>query len=96
MSNKKGAEFAIGTIVMMVLGLVVLVILILVFRQQITKSSQGYTDLGQQALSGENCKTQTQSCMTLNECGDKKGRQITSVFGGWKDCKEGQICCKTS
>lgn len=96
MKNKKGAEFAIGTVVMIVLGLAVLIILILVVRQQVTKGAQGYTDISKQAeLNSTRCVNPIlgRSCTTANECKDK-GREVPAPLGGWDDCSQG-VCCQT-
>lgn len=100
MKNKKGAEFAIGTVVMIVLGLAVLIILILVVRQQVTKGSQGYSEIGGQAkLDSDNCKSIIlgRSCVPSVNCDTSKGmKQVYSPLGQWKDCKAPDVCCENA
>jgi len=100
MKNKKGAEFAIGTVVMIVLGLAVLIILILVVRQQVTKGAQGYSDIGGQAeLNSTKCTNIIlgRSCSTSQQCATAQGRYYSSSpQGQWTDCGQGQGCCEQS
>jgi hypothetical protein len=100
MKNKKGAEFAIGTVVMVVLGLAVLIILILVVRQQVTKGAQGYTGIANQTdLSPTKCTNLIlgRSCTTAQQCASAGGRYYSSSpQGAWQDCGAGQGCCETS
>lgn len=100
METKKGAEFAIGTVVMIVLGLAVLIILILVVRQQVTKGAQGYSDIGGQAkIDGDNCKNIIlgRSCVPSANCDTSKGmRQVYSTSGQWADCKSPNVCCENA
>lgn len=100
MKNKKGAEFAIGTVVMIVLGLAVLIILILVVRQQVTKGAQGYSDIGGQAeLNPTKCTNIIlgRSCTTAQQCASAGGRYFSSSpQGAWQDCGAGQGCCESS
>ncbi len=99
MKNKKGAEFAIGTVVMVVLGLAVLIILILVVRQQVTKGAQGYTGIANQTdLNPTKCANLIlgRSCATVDQCAKANGREVFSTQGKWQDCGSGQICCETA
>jgi len=92
--NKKGAEFAVGTVVMIVLGLAVLVILILVVRQQVTKGSQGYSDISDQAtVNPTKCTSiiMDRRCVASGEC---TGRKVPPPQGGWTDCTQGTVCCQ--
>ena len=90
--NKKGAEFAVGTIVMLVLGLVVLVILILVVRQQITKGAEKYTDIREEATIKKEC-TSPRTCS--NECRPDQ-HEVFSLTGVWANCGPNQSCCEAN
>jgi len=99
--RKKGAEMAINTVIMIILGLIVLVILILVVRQQVTKGAAKYTELGDQATATGGCSSflEGRSCVKGTCPPDMK-----PVAGTWADCeakkdkpKQGDryVCCKT-
>ncbi|VVB81066.1 Uncharacterised protein [uncultured archaeon] len=100
--NKKGAEFAINTVIMIVLGLIVLVILILVVRQQVTKGASQYTQIGEQATATGGCASflEGRSCVKGTACPPPP--DMLTVPGTWPDCqakaqKENTpyTCCKT-
>ena len=106
-SNKKGAEFAIGTVIMIVLGLAVLIIMILVVRQQVTKGASKYTEIGEEVTTTGGCYSllEGRSCVKGTSCPpDMTG----PVPGAWADCKEkteretkrtgkavSYVCCQT-
>lgn len=106
--SKKGIELTMQTIIVAVLMLIVLVVLIMVFRGQIGKSSQRYFAIGNQS---EQELQATDKCMTLfgnrrclNECpveeikvpgGESRYVVWTPVPAGakgWSDCKA--TCCE--
>lgn len=99
--DKKGAEIAISTIVMIVLGLAVLVILILVVRQQVTKGAGQYGEISESIGGGAGCFNilEGRSCVKGRNCPP----DMTPVTGTWPDCVEkGKatkpqstfVCCK--
>ena len=98
--DKRGAEMAISTVVWIVLGLVVLIIIILVVREQITKGAAKYTEIGEQVTTTGGCSSflEGRSCV-------EKGcpPDMTRVRGTWADCVEkgkktkpasSYVCCK--
>lgn len=101
-NNKKGAEFAVGTVMMVVLGLVVLIIIILVVRQQVTQGAKGYTDIAEQARlnpSLTKCSSiiPSRGCTDSGTCQKAGGQSLgsTSPQGPpWQDCASTQICCQ--
>src|SRR3989344_2939210 len=52
--NKRGSEVAINPLITIALGVIVLIILIVIFRDQITKGGKSYTDIASQASTDEN------------------------------------------
>lgn len=100
--NKRGSEIAINPLIVIALGVIVLVILIVIFRDQINKGGDSYTDLSNQAtlddtvcsfVKGRSC--QVAPCTPPNEqitqassnCPKKK-----TVANG-KTTETPQICC---
>ncbi|RJQ18718.1 hypothetical protein C4580_06500 [Candidatus Woesearchaeota archaeon] len=97
--QKRGAEFAVGTVIAIVLGLIVLVIVALVIRQQVTKGSSQYTELGEQAGSLGGCSNLLlgRGCFE-NQCPPDKVPEIQP--DQWADCMRKSVggkrfvCCK--
>lgn len=96
MKDKKGAEFAVGTVIMIVLGLVVLIILILVVRQQVTKGAEKYTDIGEQATQTNLCNNLVFGRACYEDACPENMRQASTPPGGWTDCERPKICCEPS
>jgi len=92
--NKKGAEIATSTIVMILLGLAVLIILIMVFRQQIAKGAQQYANISSQTtLSSDSCASIILGRACSDTCDPAKGqREVFSPSGQWKDCGSKKCC----
>ena len=93
--QKKGAEFAVGAVIMIVLGLIVLVILAVVVRQQVTKGASQYTQFGDQATqqSPDRCSSLIQGrYCTVSSCKPTE-RDVSS--NAWGDCKQSEQkkCC---
>ncbi len=82
--RKKGAEMAINTVIMIILGLVVLVILILVIRQQVTKGASKYTEIGEDVTTTGGCYNliEGRSCVKGSCPPDMK----EDTTGTWQDC----------
>jgi hypothetical protein len=99
--NKKGAEMATNTIIMIILGLVVLVILILVIRQQVTKGASKYTEIGEDVTTTGGCYSlfEGRSCVkTTGTCPP----DMKEEPGAWPDCQAKAqkqnarfVCCKS-
>ena len=93
--DKKGGEMSIQAIIMIVLGLVVLVILIIVFRGQIGKGTLKYQNLSEEAFQeakGKVCEgfLLGRECMpTSCSTGYRK-----ALGKGWTDCNQGEVCCE--
>lgn len=91
--NKRGQGFSITTIIMVVLGLLALVIVIILFRQQVTKGASQYEQIGQgTGLEADRCFNliEGRSCVEGRNCPEG----MEPVSGRWKDC-EGTCCKKT-
>jgi len=91
--HKRGQGFSINTIVMIVVGLVAVVIVILLFRQQITTGSGQYEQISQ------GTGLEADRCFNLIEgrsCAENCPEGYESVGGSWKDCDRGEQCCKKS
>ncbi|RMD58272.1 hypothetical protein D6825_01370 [Candidatus Woesearchaeota archaeon] len=90
--DKKGAEIATSTIVMILIGLVVLVVVILLFRQQATAGAKGYGEFQKQtspdALKKCNNIILGRFCAEGSSCPEGS----TSVPGVWPDCNT--VCCE--
>ncbi len=95
-SQKKGMEMTVGVIISIVLGLIVLVILIILIQQQVTKGGERYTEFGKEAeFAPDRCQSiiHGRFCSEPTKC---TGQYIekASPTGTWTDCKTPKsICC---
>jgi len=97
MKEKKG-DIAIGTVISVVLGLVVLVIIILVVRQQVTKGASKYSEIGEQAtIKQDTCTSFIMGRVCSNNaCDINKGyKEKFPPTGEWTDCGSGKHCCES-
>ncbi|MCX6709284.1 MAG: hypothetical protein NTW67_06600 [Candidatus Woesearchaeota archaeon] len=101
-NRKKGAEMAINTIIMVILGLVVLVILILVIRQQVTKGASKYTEIGEDVTATGGCYSLFEGRSCVKGTGCPPPPDMVTVPGTWPDCqakaekqKTSFVCCKS-
>jgi len=89
MIKKKAQGLSLQVIIIAALSLVVLVILIIIFRQQIGTGAKRYTDIGQSAedeVKGEKCI----SFITARQCStDAPSEDFGWIDVGKKDCKTG-------
>jgi len=96
---KRAQGLPINTIVIAALGLLVLVILAFVIRNQIAQGTKKYTEIGKEAeIKADKCASiiLNRAC-NENACDEKKGqRQVYSPAGEWADCKAAnkQYCCE--
>ena len=91
--NKRGQGLSLNVIIVAAIGLFVLIILAIIFRQHIGSYVKGYKETADEAIGaakGERCKSflsdTTRKCSDVNpEVG--KWRKVISG-GGWEDCDE--------
>ncbi|MBS3135417.1 hypothetical protein J4401_00475 [Candidatus Woesearchaeota archaeon] len=96
---KKG-DLSINMIIMIVLGLIVLIILIAVFKEQITKGAEAFLGIGKDAkdgAEGKKCMTfaATRKCVSSGnppKC-DEGWREYPPGQDKFTDCTRG-ICCE--
>lgn len=103
MMHKRGLEMAMGTIVAMVLGLVILIILIIFAQQQVSKSSQKLGEIGKESeYAADRCQSIIKQTSCTDKCLETAGyKEIKSPTGKWTDCgnpqneklKNKPICC---
>ncbi len=101
--NKKG-DLSIQTIVIAALSLVILIILIMVFRTQISNAVKGYFNIGAQAQDmvgdEDNCASLFDDRFCAKECTAEAGEyEVYIVPGKFADCeKKGADynCCERS
>ena len=89
--KKKGVEMAVGTVIMIVLGLIVLVILIIVVRQQVTRGAAKIGEIGEEVTTTGGCfdLIQGMSCIKVLTGRCPKGMKAPSKGqDGWADCIE--------
>jgi len=91
--NKKALEMAMGTIVAIVLGLIVLIILIIFVQQQVSKSSTKLGEIEKEAdYAADKCQSIIKGTFCTDECKESEGyKPRNSPTGKWKDCDK--ICC---
>jgi len=94
----KKSEMSMNVVIMAVLGLVVLIVLILVFNDQIRGAAAKYFNIGQNAGEGAEGKR----CVTLISSASRKciatceegWTEISPSDKEWKDCKSAKCCEK--
>lgn len=97
--NKKAVQLSVQTMIIVALGLIVLVVLIFVFRGQISKGAQQYFDIGKSAAKEAATDKCVSGLFVERECADSCSRLTqegkyywTSV--GIRGCEKGEICCE--
>ena len=100
-TERKAQAMSMNTIVMAVLALIVLVVMAIVFRSQISKSVEGYSDITEGAISeakGEKCSILSgERCGDCDEMNSKEDSESNYI---WievdKECsdKEKQCCAR--
>ena len=94
---KKGQGMSIQTVVMIILGLVVLAIIVLVVRQQVTGGAKRYTNISLESeIKIDKCSAffLNRACSD-NPCDTSKGfEEVYSPTGTWTDCPNKQCCIK--
>ena len=89
--NKRGSETAINPLIVIALGVIVLVILIVIFRDQVSKGGTSYDKIKDQAvLDDKKCSfIMGRSCISENNCPTEKRIPQANA-----DCGT-NICCKS-
>ena len=96
--HSKKAEISLQMIILAILGLVTLVILIFVFKDQIGNVSQKYFGIVNQTEAeskGDICETMFGGRRCQTSC-DEPGSDKPYIYDlgtGYKDCKAGEKCC---
>lgn len=98
--NKRGIEMATSTIIMVLIGLIVLAIIVVIFRQQATKGSESYNQYTQQTTPGalKACDSFIlgRSCVADSECTSAKGRRPASGFFDPPCPADKPVCCESA
>ena len=96
--DERGDNMAVPVIIAIVLGLVVLTIVILIFREQAIKGAEGFEDIRKgTGIEPSMCFNliESKSCM-LSTC----PQGTSAVSGTWSDCQSKStggkryVCCK--
>ncbi|MBD3303944.1 hypothetical protein GF343_02275 [Candidatus Woesearchaeota archaeon] len=97
--DKKAVQLSVQTMIIVALGLIVLVVLIFVFRGQISKGAQQYFDIGESASEEADPDKCVSGLFVERDCASscsklaQEGKYYwTSV--GIRGCKNGEICCE--
>jgi hypothetical protein len=95
--DKKAVELSVQTMIIIALGLIVLVVLIFVFRGQISKGAQQYFDIGKSAAEEADPNKCESGLFVERKCAGScsalDGKYYwTSV--GIRGCEGGKICCE--
>ena len=93
---KKGMEMAMGTIVAIVLGLIILVILIIFAQQQVSKGSTKLGEIGKESeYAADKCQSIIKGTFCSDKCDESAGyKDMKSPTGTWVDCKAPKtLCC---
>lgn len=80
-SNRLGQGLPLNTIIIAALGLIVLVIIIFLVQQQITKSSRGIANVTENTCEPENERKPV-------------GTDCDVIYASFKDLRPGEICCR--
>ena len=96
--NKKGSEIAINPLIVIALGVLVLIILIVIFRDQIAKGSSSYIKIQDQAqadkcslLLGRQCVA-TCTTQTISEANADCEQRATKATEA--PAERAKTCCK--
>ena len=99
--NKKALEMAMGTIVAVVLGLIVLVILIIFVQQQVAKGGQKIGTIEQEAeFAVDKCQSLIKGTFCSKEACTGEYENNPAPPGGWADCgktkelEDKKNCCR--
>ncbi len=88
---------SVQTVVLIILGLLVLAILFVVVRQQVTSGAKKYTELGSQAEIKEGqCANVIIGRWCAEDCAKDGGKQVPGV---WNDCTKASAtakCCESA
>jgi hypothetical protein len=80
-SNRIGQGLPLNTIILIALGLIVLVIIIFLVQQQVTKGGRGLANVTEN------------TCAPDNEA-KPLGTDCDVIYATFKDLKVGEICCR--
>ena len=88
-------ELATSTIIMVLVGLIVLAIIVVIFRQQATKGSEGYSQYANQTSAGalKNCDNLILGRKCFDSACPAGSRQASGFFD---DCTGSKVCCESS
>ena len=91
----KKADLSLNTVVMAILALVVMIVLILVFREQIGSAAQRYFNIGDEAEEtalGKKC--QSFLSPSTRQCGDTRPDELYEWrnLGSTEDCLAPSVC----
>jgi len=97
--NKKAVQLSVQTMIIVALGLIVLVVLIFVFRGQISKGAQQYFDIGKSAAEEADPNKCESGLFVERECADSCAGLTQNSKYYWKSvgirgCEKGKICCE--
>jgi len=94
---KKGQGLPINTIIIAALGMLVLIILAFVIRNQIAQGTKKYTEIGKEAeIKVDKCGSVILNRACSIGCDPAKTREVYSPAGAWDDCKDkGGHCCES-
>lgn len=88
---------AMGTIVALVLGLIILIILIIFAQQQVGKSSEKLGEISKESeYAPDKCQSIIKGTFCTDACDEKAGyKPRLSPTGTWTDCEKAgkSICC---
>ncbi len=98
---KKGMEMAMGTIVAIVLGLIILVILIIFAQQQVSKGSKNLGEIGKESeYAADKCQSIIKGTFCAASCGEGYESFNSPSGTGWADCGKAKgleskgSCCR--
>lgn len=97
MNKKRAQGLSLNMIIVAAIGLIVLIIIAVIFREHIVSYSKGYKETADKAIEsaeGERCvslfSTTTRKCS--ENAPDEGWKEITLEKDKWTDCKENEKC----
>jgi hypothetical protein len=97
--KKRAVQLSTQTMILIILGLIVLVVLIFIFRGQVSKGAKQYFDIGEQAAGEADIEKCSGGLIVERKCATNcKDLEKDSVYFyyaiGKKNCDEGYVCCE--
>ena len=99
MEGKRGQQLSFSTIIIAALGLLVLIVIAIIFKESVSKYTKGYTDTAENAINRANEGFCASSVSGQRKCatddpdgssGKDEWHVLPEPAGKWKNCNQAQ------